>query len=148
MNLKVGDQAPDFRAQNQDEGEESLKNYIGEWVVLYFYPRDFTSGCTKEACSFRDYWAEIKQNAVVLGVSSDSVERHKKFAEKHSLPFPLVADPEKDVIKKYGADGILMPKRVTFVINPEGKIAKIYDKVKAAKHAQEILKDLEEMQKS
>ena len=148
---KVGDKAPDFSLQDQDGNVHSLKKHLGKWVVLYFYPKDDTPGCTKEACNFRDSFNELlKLNVVVLGVSADSVKLHKRFAEKFNLNFPLLSDENKETINAYGAwgekkfmgrtyDGIL---RITYLINPEGKIAKTYPKVNPIIHADEIIADL------
>lgn len=143
--------AADFKLPDQEGKEHQLADYKGKWVVVYFYPKDDTPGCTKEACGFRDGIAELmKLGAVVLGISKDSVKSHKKFAEKFSLNFPILADETKEVITKYGAwgkkkfmgrefDGTL---RKTFLINPGGEIVKIYDKVNPTQHADEVLVDL------
>src|SRR4051794_33820914 len=133
--LKEGDKAPDFSLESDEGGKVSLKDLKGKSVVLYFYPKDMTSGCTQQACDFRDSFARVKKaGAVVLGVSKDSLERHEKFRSKYKLPFPLLSDPEGEVCEKYGVwrekslygrkfMGIV---RTTFVIGPDGKIAKIY----------------------
>ncbi|RME96058.1 MAG: thioredoxin-dependent thiol peroxidase [Verrucomicrobia bacterium] len=154
LTLKPGDPAPDFRAPIQDGSEITLEQFRGRPVVLYFYPRDNTPGCTTEACGFRDHWAEIQAaGAVVLGVSPDTVARHANFAAKHDLPFPLVADPDKKILRAYGVYG---PKqfmgrvsegvhRVTFLIDPRGRIARIWPKVKVKEHAQEVLEALREL---
>lgn len=147
--------APDFKLQDQFDKTHTLADYAGKWVVLYFYPKDDTPGCTTEACSFRDEFKEIeKAGAVVLGVSKDSVKSHAKFAEKYNLNFPLLADVDLEVMKAYGAYG---PKkfmgreyegtiRKTFLISPKGEIAKEYPKVTPKGHAVQIIKDLEELQ--
>ncbi|GIW62298.1 MAG: peroxiredoxin [Patescibacteria group bacterium] len=143
--------AIDFLLPDQDNNFHSLKDYNGKWVLLYFYPKDNTPGCTKEACGFRDSFEELKKhNVVVLGVSADSVSSHKKFAEKFKLNFPLLSDTSKEIIKKYEAwgkkrfmgrefEGIL---RISYLINPEGKVVKKYDKVKPEVHAKEVLDDI------
>jgi len=142
MILQPGDVAPSFEAYDQHGELHELEDYEGEWLVLYFYPEDGTSGCTKEACNFRDNLTEIQKNAVLLGVSADTLESHKEFAEKHSLDYPLLVDTEKEMIEAYGADGLLFPKRVTFLISPEGMIEKVYKEVDPETHATEILNDL------
>ncbi len=151
MELVVGDKAPAFSLQDQEGKTHSLSQYNGQWVVLYFYPKDDTPGCTKEACSFRDNLPNFDGvNAVVLGVSADTVEKHAAFAEKYALSFSLLADPEKKVIEKYGVwqekknfgkvyFGI---KRMTYLIGPDGKIAKIYKTVKPAEHGEKVLADI------
>ncbi len=147
--------APDFSLQDQFDTTHSLKDYAGKWVVLYFYPKDDTPGCTKEACSFRDEFKEIeKAGAVVLGVSKDSVKSHAKFAEKYNLNFPLLADTDMEVMKAYNAWGLkkFMGRefegtlRKTFIINPEGEIVKEYPKVTPKDHAVQIIKDIAELQ--
>ncbi len=124
--LKEGTPAPDFEAKLDNDAPFRLADYRGKKnVVLYFYPKDFTSGCTKEACAFRDNYEEVEQhNAVVVGVSSDQADSHQAFREKHNLPFPLIPDPEKQVIKLYDAGGFLgfITARVTYVIDKEGVI--------------------------
>lgn len=148
-NLKVGDTAPDFTLIDDRGFPVSLKNHYGKKVViLYFYPRDFTSGCTKEACNFRDdYQIYEKKGAIVIGVSLDSQESHKKFSEKHNLPFSLLSDNNKEVAKQYGVLGFgsLVTKRVTFIINKKGKIAWIFPKVDVKKHSAEVLEVLEKI---
>lgn len=151
--LKEGMSAPDFKAKDQDGNTISLSDYKGKNVVLYFYPKDNTPGCTKEACNFRDELDEfIDLNAVILGVSADSEASHKKFISKYELPFKLISDPDKKIIQKYGvwkeknnfgikALGIV---RSTFVIDKNGKIKKIFDKVKVDGHNQEVKEALKE----
>ena len=148
---KEGELAPDFCLLDQDGNEHTLSNYQGRWVLVYFYPKDDTPGCTAQACAIRDADPDFaKLDAVVLGVSADSVKSHKKFADKYGLTFPLLADEDKKVVNEYGVwgrkkfmgreyDGIF---RTSFLINPEGKIAKVYENVKAAEHAEMVLKDL------
>lgn len=144
----VGDMAPEFRLQDQNGKWHTLADHRGHWVVLYFYPKDQTPGCTKEACSFRDnIFAFDKFGAVVLGVSLDDVDSHEEFARKHSLPFPLLADiggevaSRYDVLSNYGI--IKLASRETFLVGPDGRIVKHYSKVDAEKHSAEVLADLE-----
>jgi len=145
--LTKGMQAPDFTLVDQDNIKRSLTDYSGQWVVLYFYPKDDTPGCTTEACSFRDN-IEIINNlkANILGVSVDSQESHKDFSDKYSLPFPILADINGEVAKKYDSFGSFVgfkyASRHTFIINPAGKIHKIYKKVNPSKHAAEIILEL------
>lgn len=149
--LKLASKAPWFVLPDQEGEEHSLKDYLGKWVVLYFYPKDDTPGCTVEACSFRDNFSKLKRaSVVVLGVSVDPVRKHAKFAEKYSLPFTLLSDEEKTVVEKYGVWGkkkfmgreYMGTMRTTFLIDPAGKIAKIYENVKPDAHAEEILSDV------
>ena len=149
--IKVGDQAPDFETTNDKAEKVKLSDYRGKRVVLYFYPKDDTPGCTTEACEFRDAWAEVKQTgAVVLGVSPDTAASHQKFKSKFKLPFPLLADPDHKVAERYGAwgersmygrtfQGIL---RTTFVIGPDGRIKKLFERVKPKGHAAAVLASL------
>lgn len=143
--------APAFSLSDQEGKVRALKEYRGQWVVLYFYPKDDTPGCTVEACSFRDNFAALKKaGAVVLGVSVDPVKKHAKFVEKYSLPFTLLADEEKRVVELYGVWGkkkfmgreYMGTNRVSFLIDPKGKLAKIYDPVKPAEHVSEVLADI------
>jgi len=149
--LKEGVLAPEFELPDQEKILHKLSEYRGKKVVLYFYPKDDTPGCTKEACSFRDSFGEFRKNGmVVLGISKDTAASHVKFQEKYSLPFPLLSDVNTDVIKSYEAWGpkkfmgkeLLGVLRITYVIDEEGKILKAYEKVKPQDHAQEILKDI------
>lgn len=134
--------APDFELQDQNGKIHKLSDYKGSRVLVYFYPKDDTPGCTKEACSIRDAYADFsKLNLVIIGISADSVESHKKFAEKYHLPFTLLADTNKTVIKAYDADG-LFTKRISYLINEEGDIIKEYPNVDPATHAAEIYEDL------
>jgi thioredoxin-dependent peroxiredoxin len=148
LKLKEGDLAPDFTAATNGGGKVSLSDFRGKHVILYFYPRDNTPGCSKEACAFRDEYGELtRKGAVVLGVSNDSAASHDKFADKYRLPFVLVSDEDKKIAQAYGAWGektFLGRKyqgmhRVTFLIGPDGKIRKIWPAVKPAEHAHEIL---------
>jgi peroxiredoxin Q/BCP len=147
--LKVGDTAPDFSLLDERGLPVGLKNYLGKKVVvLYFYPKDFTSGCTAEACSFRDDYKPIQdKGAVVIGVSLDSVESHLKFSEKYMLPFTILSDHKKEVAKAYGVLGVggFLAKRVTFIINKDGKITHVFTKVYVKQHSEEVLKALEEL---
>lgn len=147
MPLSVGTPAPDFAVQDTHGQTISLNNFRGKTVVLYFYPKDDTPGCTKEACSFRDnYSAYQGKDIVVLGVSADPVTSHQKFTNKFNLPFPLLADTEGQIIQAYGVakegSDRLTASRVTFVIDPEGMITQVYTKIDTANHAQDILKAL------
>ena len=147
---QAGDPAPDFRLQDQNGDWHTLADYRGRWITLYFYPKDDTPGCTTEACAFRDnIFAFDKIGAVVLGVSLDDVASHAEFAEKYSLPFPLLADSGSDTAKAYGVlssmGSFRMAKRETFVIDPQGQIAKHYSKVSPATHTEQVLGDIETM---
>jgi peroxiredoxin Q/BCP len=147
--LKVGDTAPDFSLLDEHGLLVSLKDHLGKKVVvLYFYPKDFTSGCTAEACSFRDNYTPYQdKGAVVIGVSLDSVESHLKFSEKYNLPFAILSDRSKETAKAYGVLGVggFLTKRVTFIINKDGKITHIFPKVDVKHHSEEVLKALEEL---
>jgi len=151
MDAIVGKKAPAFTLMDQDGKPHSLSQYAGKWVLLYFYPKDDTPGCTVEACMIRDVWAKFKKaGAVVLGVSTDAVKSHAKFADKYDLPFTLLSDADKKVVEKYGvwAQKKFMGRtymgtlRSSFLIGPDGKIAKVYENVKPAMHAAEVLSDL------
>lgn len=148
MKLKVGQFAPDFELPDQDGKTHELSDYRSQWLLLYFYPKDDTPGCTKEACAIRDNLPDFKKLKVkVLGISVDSVKSHKKFAEKYGLPFTLLADENKEVVKKYGiwqkkkfmGKEYMGTLRISFLINPKGKIAKIFENVKPEIHAGEVL---------
>jgi len=149
----AGTAAPDFSLATSDGSQVNLKGYKGKWIVLYFYPKDFTSGCTIEAQNFqRDLDKYTKTGAVILGVSVDSAQSHKEFCAKEGLNFKLLADPDGKVSAQYGSTmdykGTTMAARNTFLINPEGKIAKVYTSVKPAEHSEQVLKDLAELKKS
>lgn len=148
LKLKEGDVAPAFTALTSGGGKVSLADFKDKNVVLYFYPKDDTPGCTKEACAFRDHFAEFKKKgAIVLGVSPDPVKSHDKFVEKFKLPFTLLADLEKKIVQDYGVWGeksfmgrkYMGTHRVTFLIGPDGRIKKIWPTVKPEEHAEEIL---------
>ena len=145
--LKIGKKAPDFELLDQNGAMHKLSNY-NKTVILYFYPKDDTPGCTKEACNFRDDFSKYKKQGVtIFGMSGDSIEKHKKFSEKYSLPFILLSDPEKSTIKKYGAFGekkfmgrsFQGIKRMTYVIK-KGIIKHVFEKVKVKEHSDEILR--------
>ena len=153
--LKLNSKAPNFSLPDQDGNIHSLNEYRDKWILVYFYPKDDTAGCTKEACVIRDNLPDFKKlNCVVLGISADSSESHEKFAKKYKLSFTLLADEEKRVIKKYGAwqkkkfmgREYIGIKRKSYLIDPDGKVAKIYLDVKPAKHAEEVLNDLKSLE--
>lgn len=148
--------APHFEAQDQTGKTHTLSDYAGKWIVLYFYPKDMTPGCTVEACNFRDSLHRITaKGAVVLGVSADSIKRHAKFAEAERLSFPLLADEDKKICESYGSIGKkkFMGReyvgifRNTFIIDPKGYVVKVYENVKPAGHVEEILQELERQNK-
>ncbi len=154
--LKVGDNAPEFNLPDQDGKMHALKDCVGKWVLLYFYPKDDTPGCTTEACSLRDNFSKLKKFKVqVFGVSTDSIKSHRKFVDKFDLPFTLLSDENKELVKAYD---VYKPKkfmgrefmgtmRDSFLIDTNGKIAKIYEGVKPADHIDEVLADLSSLQK-
>ena len=153
---KEGSAAPAFTLPDQDGKEHSLKDYRGKWVLLYFYPKDDTPGCTIEACTIRDQFKDFKKiGAEVLGVSTDSVASHKKFANAYELPFTLLADVNKEVVGAYGVFGekkfmgrtYMGIMRTSFLIDPKGTIAKVYEKVKPPSHAGEVIADLKALAK-
>jgi peroxiredoxin Q/BCP len=144
----VGEAAPDFELVDQDGQLHSIEDYRGKWVALYFYPKDGTPGCTTEACEFRDnIFAFRAANCQILGVSLDDADSHKAFSEKHGLPFPLLADTQGLAADAYGVKsrmlGMTIARRQTFLIDPEGNVAKHYDKVNPESHSAEVLADLE-----
>jgi len=149
--INEGEEAPDFTLQGDDGREVSLEDYRGKKVVLYFYPKDGTPGCTREAIEFRDIAKELeKEGAIILGVSKDSVKSHQKFKQKHELPFTLLSDPEGKVLDLYGVwkkkslygRTFMGTERTTFLIDEKGIVKKVYRKVKAKGHAQVCLLDL------
>ncbi len=154
--LSVGHKAPKFSLRDGDGHAHSLKDFIGRKILLYFYPKDDTPGCTAEACALRDSFTDFAdKKTMILGVSADTEKSHKKFSEKYDLPFPLLSDPEKETIKAYGAwgkkkfmgreyQGVL---RMSILIDERGKIAKIYEEVKPKLHAKEVLNDLDNKKK-
>jgi peroxiredoxin Q/BCP len=148
---EVGTVAPDFSLPSENGAQVSLKDYRGKWVVLYFYPKDFTGGCTIEAHNFqRDQDQYTKKNAVILGVSVDSADSHKQFCAKEGLNFKLLADTEHKISSEYGSVmnfGITqIAARHTFIIDPDGKIVKVYTRVDSNKHSEEVLAALDELQ--
>ncbi len=149
MSLQIGDNAPDFKVKDQDGNPVSLADYKGKKVVLYFYPKDNTPGCTAEACNLRDNYAQFQSAGYeILGVSTDSEKSHQKFIEKQQLPFKLLADTEKEIHEKYGTwveksmygRKYMGTNRVTFVIDENGKIADIIEKVNTKDHTAQLLK--------
>jgi thioredoxin-dependent peroxiredoxin len=151
--LQAGQKAPEFTARDQDGKEVSLRDYLGKRIVLYFYPKDDTSGCTREACAFRDNFPNFKEiDAVVLGVSVDGQKAHRKFADKYELPFTLLVDDEKKIVEAYGVWGLkkfmgkeyMGTNRVTYLIDEEGTIEKVWPKVKPETHAAEVLEWLQQ----
>jgi len=152
--LEIGTKAPAFTLEDQDEKDHTLAEFSGKWVVLYFYPKDDTPGCTKEACTIAEVYDEFASlGAVVLGVSADSPASHRTFREKYNLPFTLLSDSSAKMMPSYGAwkkkvlfgRKFLGIQRMTYIINPEGMIAKVYPKADPASHALELLKDLKSL---
>lgn len=149
----VGTAAPGFKLTNNEGKLTSLKDYRGQWVVLYFYPKDFTGGCTIEAHNFERDMAKYRQmKAVILGVSVDSAESHKSFCAKEGLSFKLLSDPDAKVSAEYGSvmeyQGARLSARNTFIINPKGKIVRVFTGVKPATHSEEVLSALADLQKT
>ena len=149
--INIGQMAPNFNLQDQNGKWHTLNDYKGQWVVLFFYPKDGTPGCTTEACSFRDNIFEFKGlDTQLLGVSLDDVRSHKEFSEKYSLPYPILADVTKECAEKYGVMGTFMmmsiAKRESFIIDPEGKIVKHYKKVNPDTHTQQVIDELKSLQ--
>ena len=149
--LAVGTKAPDFRAPDQNGQERALSDYLGQKVVLYFYPKDMTSGCTKQACGFAELYPQFREKgAAVLGVSKDSVASHKKFEEKYGLPFTLLSDPDKAIIQAYGVwqekmnygKPTMGVVRTTYLIDENGVIVKAFGKVKAAENPAQMLNEV------
>ncbi len=154
--LEVGDKAPAFSVKDQDGKTVKLSDFKGRKVVLYFYPKDDTPGCTTEACSFRDNLPKFEQlDVTVLGVSPDSETSHRKFADKFELPFTLLADPDKKIVEAYGAWGekklygraYMGTLRISYLIDEKGRIAAVYPKVSPAKHVDQLLKDIDALGK-
>lgn len=149
--LTIGAPAPDFKAPATGGKPLALADFKGKWLVLYFFPKAFTPGCTAESCSLRDGYREIqKTGAVILGTSLDSLATQTSFKEKYNLPFELLADDEKRIAKAYGVMGLfgLYAKRKTFIIAPNGKIAHIFDTVHSARHDDEVLEILQRLTKN
>lgn len=154
--LEAGQKAPAFEAEVADGSTVSLRDFTGKWVILYFYPRDNTPGCTRQACAFRDASNQFSGlNAVILGCSGDSIVSHQKFAEKHGLPFHLLTDPDHALAETYGVwqEKKLYGKthmgivRTTFLIDPKGNIAAVWRRVKVDGHIEKVLEKLQEMQR-
>ena len=150
--IEIGKKAPDFTLADQDGKVHTLSDYVGSYVLIYFYPKDDTPGCTKEACAIRDDYSVFeKAGIVVFGISKDTSASHKKFAEKYNLPFTLLADTDRKVITAYDAVkeifGVSGTKRISYLIGPDGKIVKVYPKVDPSEHAQEILADFAALKK-
>ena len=154
--MKLKQKAPEFKLSDQNGKIHKLSDYKGRWVLIYFYPKDDTTGCTKEACMIRDNYPDFKKlKLTVLGISVDSVKSHDKFAKKYDLPFTLLSDEKKIVVKKYGvwakkkfaSQEYMGTLRTSFLIDPKGLIAKIYEKVKPELHAEEVLSDLKTLMK-
>lgn len=152
MTLSIGSPAPSFNLPDQTGQLHSLNDYTGRYLLLYFYPKDDTPGCTVEACEIRDAWGDFATHDIaVLGISADSVKSHAAFAAKFTLPFPLLADESKEMIKAYGVLGeksmfgkkYLGIRRMSFLIDPKGVIVKVYPKVQPATHAAEVLADVQ-----
>ncbi|MEL6353600.1 MAG: peroxiredoxin [Cyanobacteria bacterium J06627_28] len=143
MALSAGTKAPNFSSTDDKGNSVSLSDFSGKTVVIYFYPKDDTPGCTKQACSFRDSYSEYQgKDIVVLGVSMDDETSHKAFKEKFSLPFPLIVDTDGAIAKGFDVEGGGYAKRVTFVIDGEGTITKVYDSINTETHATDVLSDL------
>ncbi len=146
ISLRVGDIAPDFEAIDQNGNKIRISERKGRVTVLYFYPKDFTPGCTTEACNFRDNFSEFSKRGIdVIGISVDTENSHKKFADKLNIPFLLLSDKNKEVARKYNVLGGATAKRVTFIIDKEGRIAHIFEKVSPKDHAREVLEKIEEL---
>lgn len=154
LSVSVGKIAPSFELPDQEGKMHTLKQYLGKWVALYFYPKDDTPGCTIEACSFRDNFSKLKRaKVVVLGVSVDPIKKHEKFALKYELPFTLLSDEKKEIVERYNVwtkkrfmgHEYMGTKRVSFLIDPRGKIQRIYDPVKPLGHAEHILADVKKL---
>ena len=154
MNLRVGQTAPDFTLPDQNGIEHTLSDFRGTRVLIYFYPKDDTPGCTKEACNFRDNMPVFEKNKLqIVGISTDPIKRHESFAKKYSLPFPILADVDKKVVNAYGVWAkkkflgreYMGTLRMSFLIDPQGNIEKIYEHVVPNTHAKEVLADMDAM---
>jgi len=146
---KTGEVAPDFSLLDQHGQVHKLKEYAGKWLILYFYPKDDTSGCTQEACAFRDDLHQLTElGAQVVGISIDDIDSHAEFAKKYHLPFPLLADQKGEVAARYGVQMNLLfikiAKRYTFLIDPQGRIYKVYDKVEISRHSKGIIENMKQ----
>lgn len=152
--LEINSLAPAFKLVDQNQKIHKLSDYLGKWLLIYFYPKDNTPGCTKEACGFRDIYKDLSGKLQILGISADSPKSHQKFSEKYQLNFPILSDVDKKVISQYQAlgtkkmfgreyQGIL---RISYLIDPEGKIVKAYEKVKPNLHPQQVIQDLKNLQ--
>lgn len=157
MEIKQGDKVPDFKLKDQDGVTCTFEDYKGRWILLYFYPKDDTPGCTIEACSFRDHFFEFQENGIeVVGVSVDDAASHQKFIEKFDLPFTLLTDLDKKIVKQFGIWGkkefmgreYMGTNRTSFLIDPWGEVVKVYRDVNPDLHIQEILADFEELEKT
>lgn len=151
MILKAGEKAPEFELMDNEGNPHKLSDYLGQTIVVYFYPRDNTPGCTKEACSFRDAYADFRKEGVeIIGISPDSEQSHSKFIEKFELPFTLLSDPDHQVCEAFGVWGLKKMAgreyegvyRTTFVIGPDGVIKHVFENVKPADHSQEVLAEV------
>ncbi len=143
--ISVGDPAPDFSLPDENGQIHALSQYRGQKVVVYFYPKDDTPGCTKEACGIRDEFSSFEDNQIIVfGVSYDNASSHRKFKKKFDIPFHLLSDEDKSVSKLYGANGMFFPSRKTYLIGEDGKLLKIYDKVNVLNHAEDILRSFAE----
>lgn len=146
--IDVGTKAPDFKLLDQDGKEHSLSYHAGSYVLIYFYPKDDTPGCTTEACGIRDAYMDFERAGIkVFGVSKDSVESHKAFEQKFKLPFTLLSDPKKEVLGAYGALGGPFTKRISYLIGKDGTVLKVYPKVDPTTHGGQILKDVYDLSK-
>lgn len=153
MLLEIGSIAPDFSAIDQHGEIHKLSDYKNKWLIIYFYPRDNTPGCTKEACNIRDNYHELLKYSHIIGISTDPVVSHQKFANKFSLPFPLLSDQDKTIVrsykvwskKKFTGKEFMGTHRVTYIINNKTKIAKVYPKIKPATHAEELIQDIKKL---
>lgn len=140
--LQEGSKAPNFTLTSHADQTMTLSDFLGSYILVYFYPKDDTPGCTKEACTITELYNEFEKAGIaVLGISKDSPESHRKFREKYHLPFILLSDPNQSVIEQYGAKGFLGTKRISYLISPDGTVLKTYPNVDPATHAYEILKD-------
>ncbi len=140
MSFKIGTKAPNFALLDDTGKKRSLKEFLGKFIIIYFYPKDNTPGCTRQACSIRDTYSDFEADTVIIGISNDSVLSHKKFKEKHSLPFILLSDPDKEIIKKYHAINLdtNATKRMTYIIDPQGKVVEVLSKVAPDTHGYDL----------